>query len=56
MPVLAAAAVAAAVIWVYLLAAHGENYARYRESVPMLLPSTAGHKAHAPKYGLSKIA
>ncbi len=39
-----------------LLAAHGENYARYRESVPMLLPSTAGHKAPAPKYGVSKIA
>ncbi|PYV75128.1 MAG: hypothetical protein DMG97_07025 [Acidobacteria bacterium] len=37
-----------------LLAAHGENYARYRESVLMLLPSTAGHKVPAPC--LSKIA
>jgi protein-S-isoprenylcysteine O-methyltransferase Ste14 len=28
-----------------LLVAHGEKYARYRESVPMLVPSRAGYKA-----------
>ncbi|MGC2196684.1 MAG: methanethiol S-methyltransferase [Terriglobales bacterium] len=39
-----------------LLAAHGENYARYRESVPMLVPSTAGYKAPAPQYDVSRVA
>jgi methanethiol S-methyltransferase len=39
-----------------LLVAHGESYARYRESVPMLVPSRAGYKAPAAKYGVSRIA
>jgi methanethiol S-methyltransferase len=39
-----------------LLVAHGEKYARYRESVPMLVPSGAGYKAPAAKYGVSRIA
>ena len=39
-----------------LLAAHGENYAHYRESVTMLVPSTSGYKAAEPKYVISKIA
>ena len=39
-----------------LLVAHGEKYSRYRESVPMLVPSRAGYKAPAAKYGVSRIA
>jgi methanethiol S-methyltransferase len=39
-----------------LQAALGENYARYRETVPMLLPSTAAYEPSAPKYGISRIA
>jgi protein-S-isoprenylcysteine O-methyltransferase Ste14 len=39
-----------------LQVALGEDYVRYRESVPMLVPSTEGYKAPAPKYGVSRIA
>jgi protein-S-isoprenylcysteine O-methyltransferase Ste14 len=39
-----------------LLVALGENYARYRESVPMLVPSRAGYKALATKDGVRRVA
>ena len=34
----------------------GEKYARYRESVPMLVPSTRGYKALATKNGVRRIS
>jgi len=34
----------------------GEKYARYRESVPMLVPSTRGYKALATKDGVRRAA
>lgn len=39
-----------------LLVAHGEKYAHYRQSVPMMVPSTARYKAATPEYGVSRIA
>jgi len=39
-----------------LLVALGENYARYRESVPMLVPTRAGYKALATKDGVRRVA
>jgi len=39
-----------------LVMVHGEKYARYRESVPMLVPSTTGYKAPTPKDAVRRIA
>ena len=39
-----------------LVVSHGEKYARYRESVPMLVPSKAGYKALATKDSARMIA
>jgi len=39
-----------------LIELHGETYARYRESVPMLVPSKAGYKALATKDSARRIA
>ncbi len=39
-----------------LLIIHGEHYARYRESVPMLMPSTTGYTMPTAKKTLREIA
>ena len=39
-----------------LVMVHGEKYARYRESVPMLVPSTTGYKVLTPKDSVRRIA
>lgn len=56
--IMTTAYIAAAIRWEEndLLVAHGEHYARYRESVPMLVPSKPGYQAPSPKYGVSRIA
>jgi protein-S-isoprenylcysteine O-methyltransferase Ste14 len=33
-----------------LIVAHGERYARYRESVPMIIPSAKGYESSSPRY------
>jgi protein-S-isoprenylcysteine O-methyltransferase Ste14 len=39
-----------------LLVAHGEKYARYRESVPMLVPSSKAYSEPAAAYAVRRIA
>lgn len=33
-----------------LIVVHGEKYARYRESVPMIIPSARGYEGSSPRY------
>jgi protein-S-isoprenylcysteine O-methyltransferase Ste14 len=56
--IMTTAYIAAAIRWEEndLLVAHGERYAHYRESVPMLVPSKPGYQAAAQEYSVSRIA